>query len=129
MLQAGHSDVVLVDTMDELPSLADIQLAHMKLRALCLPGENNISPLTPRSADPSLVDPFVYCRCVTIQSNDPSFILVFYLTPISIELLNACLLGPSFFFFSPSALGIEPRDNVPLSYTPRPFCYFETRSC
>ncbi|XP_048213040.1 myotubularin-related protein 11 isoform X2 [Perognathus longimembris pacificus] len=37
MLQAGHSDVVLVDTMDELPGLADIQLAHLKLRALCLP--------------------------------------------------------------------------------------------
>ncbi|XP_063138652.1 myotubularin-related protein 11 isoform X6 [Rattus norvegicus] len=37
MLQAGHSDVVLVDTMDEMPSLADVQLAHLKLRALCLP--------------------------------------------------------------------------------------------
>ncbi|XP_040086710.1 LOW QUALITY PROTEIN: myotubularin-related protein 11 [Oryx dammah] len=37
MLQAGHSDVVLVDTMDELPSLADVQLAHLRLRALCLP--------------------------------------------------------------------------------------------
>ncbi|XP_008841951.1 myotubularin-related protein 11 isoform X3 [Nannospalax galili] len=37
MLQAGHSDVVLVDTTDEMPSLADIQLAHLKLRALCLP--------------------------------------------------------------------------------------------
>ncbi|KAM4860861.1 myotubularin-related protein 11 isoform 2-T2 [Thomomys bottae] len=37
MLQAGHSDVVLVDTMDELPGLADVQLAHLKLRALCLP--------------------------------------------------------------------------------------------
>ena len=34
MLQAGHSDVVLVDTMDELPSLADVQLAHLRLRAL-----------------------------------------------------------------------------------------------
>lgn len=42
MLQAGHSDVVLVDTMDEMPSLADIQLAHLKLRNLCLPGENNL---------------------------------------------------------------------------------------
>ncbi|XP_040854311.1 myotubularin-related protein 11 isoform X1 [Ochotona curzoniae] len=37
MLQAGHSDVVLVDTTDELPSLADIQLAHLRLRALCVP--------------------------------------------------------------------------------------------
>ncbi|CAK7298226.1 Myotubularin-related protein 11 [Vulpes lagopus] len=37
MLQAEHSDVVLVDTVDELPSLADVQLAHLKLRALCLP--------------------------------------------------------------------------------------------
>nr|XP_010587792.1 myotubularin-related protein 11 isoform X1 [Loxodonta africana] len=37
MLQAGHSDVVLVDTMDELPSLTDVQLAHLRLRALCLP--------------------------------------------------------------------------------------------
>ncbi|XP_049980555.1 myotubularin-related protein 11 isoform X2 [Alexandromys fortis] len=37
MLQAGHPDVVLVDSMDEMPSLADIQLAHVKLRALCLP--------------------------------------------------------------------------------------------
>ncbi|XP_051054773.1 myotubularin-related protein 11 isoform X2 [Phodopus roborovskii] len=37
MLQAGHSDVVLVDAMDEMPSLADTQLAHLKLRALCLP--------------------------------------------------------------------------------------------
>uniref|UniRef100_A0A8D1JB49 Myotubularin related protein 11 n=1 Tax=Sus scrofa TaxID=9823 RepID=A0A8D1JB49_PIG len=37
MLQAGHSDVVLVDTLDELPSLADVQLAHLRLRALCLP--------------------------------------------------------------------------------------------
>uniref|UniRef100_A0A8C5KL75 Myotubularin related protein 11 n=1 Tax=Jaculus jaculus TaxID=51337 RepID=A0A8C5KL75_JACJA len=36
MLQAGHSEVVLVDTVDEMPSLADIQLAHLKLRALCL---------------------------------------------------------------------------------------------
>lgn len=45
MLQAGHSDVVLVDTMDELPSLADVQLAHLKLRALCLPGEINFWPL------------------------------------------------------------------------------------
>ncbi|XP_075417145.1 myotubularin-related protein 11 isoform X2 [Tenrec ecaudatus] len=37
MLQAGHSDVVLVDTVEELPSLTDVQLAHMRLRALCLP--------------------------------------------------------------------------------------------
>ncbi|XP_012979284.3 myotubularin-related protein 11 isoform X2 [Mesocricetus auratus] len=37
MLQAGHSDVILVDAMDEMPSLADTQLAHLKLRALCLP--------------------------------------------------------------------------------------------
>ena len=44
MLQAGHSDVVLVDTMDELPSLADVQLAHLRLRALCLPGEINFDP-------------------------------------------------------------------------------------
>lgn len=42
MLQAGHSDVVLVDTMDELPSLADVQLAHLRLRDLCLPGKNNL---------------------------------------------------------------------------------------
>lgn len=42
MLQAGHSDVVLVDAMDDMPSLADTQLAHLKLRALCLPGENNL---------------------------------------------------------------------------------------
>lgn len=46
MLQAGHSDVVLVDTVDELPTLADVQLAHLKLRALCLPGEitSDLSP-------------------------------------------------------------------------------------
>ncbi|GAB1287864.1 Myotubularin-related protein 11 [Apodemus speciosus] len=37
MLQAGHSDVVLVDTLDEMPNLTDIQLAHLKLRTLCLP--------------------------------------------------------------------------------------------
>ncbi|XP_012585495.1 PREDICTED: myotubularin-related protein 11 isoform X2 [Condylura cristata] len=37
MLQAGHSDVVLVETMDELPSLTDVQVAHLRLRALCLP--------------------------------------------------------------------------------------------
>ncbi|XP_004618174.1 myotubularin-related protein 11 isoform X2 [Sorex araneus] len=37
MLQAGHTDVVLVDTVDELPSLADVHLAHLQLRALCLP--------------------------------------------------------------------------------------------
>ncbi|XP_051013682.1 myotubularin-related protein 11 isoform X1 [Acomys russatus] len=37
MLQAGHADVVLVDTTDDMPGLADIQLAHLKLRALCLP--------------------------------------------------------------------------------------------
>ncbi|XP_007485422.1 myotubularin-related protein 11 isoform X2 [Monodelphis domestica] len=37
LLQAGHSDIVLVDTVDELPTLADIQLAHLRLRALCLP--------------------------------------------------------------------------------------------
>ncbi|KAG8509215.1 Myotubularin-related protein 11 [Galemys pyrenaicus] len=37
MLQAGHSDVVLVETMDELPGLADVQLAHLRLRSLCLP--------------------------------------------------------------------------------------------
>lgn len=37
MLQAGHSDVVLVDAMDELPGLADVQLAHLRLRALCVP--------------------------------------------------------------------------------------------
>ncbi|ELV10774.1 Myotubularin-related protein 11 [Tupaia chinensis] len=37
MLQAGHSDVVLIDTVDELPSLTDVQLAHLRLRALCLP--------------------------------------------------------------------------------------------
>ncbi|XP_060249052.1 myotubularin-related protein 11 isoform X2 [Meriones unguiculatus] len=37
MLQAGHSDVVLVDTTDEMPSLADIHLAHLRLRTLCLP--------------------------------------------------------------------------------------------
>lgn len=44
MLQAGHSDVVLVDTVDELPSLTDVQLAHLKLRALCLPGEITSDP-------------------------------------------------------------------------------------
>lgn len=56
MLQAGHSDVVLVDTVDELPSLADVQLAHLRLRALCLPGEITSGPyLHPRSADPNLV--------------------------------------------------------------------------
>ncbi|XP_055968914.1 myotubularin-related protein 11 [Sorex fumeus] len=37
MLQAGHTDVVLVDTVDELPSLADVHLAHLQLRSLCLP--------------------------------------------------------------------------------------------
>ncbi|XP_044532023.1 myotubularin-related protein 11 [Gracilinanus agilis] len=37
LLQAGHSDIVLVDAVDELPTLADIQLAHLRLRALCLP--------------------------------------------------------------------------------------------
>ncbi|XP_051714675.2 LOW QUALITY PROTEIN: myotubularin-related protein 11 [Oryctolagus cuniculus] len=37
MLQAGHSDVVLVDVVDELPGLADVQLAHLRLRALCVP--------------------------------------------------------------------------------------------
>lgn len=42
MLQAGHADVVLADTVDELPSLADVQLAHLRLRALCLPGENHL---------------------------------------------------------------------------------------
>lgn len=57
MLQAGHSDVVLVDTMDEMPSLADVQLAHLKLRALCLPGENNLGAL-----NPNLVYSFVHCR-------------------------------------------------------------------
>lgn len=45
MLQAGHSDIVLVDTLDELPSLADVQLAHLRLRALCLPGEINFDLL------------------------------------------------------------------------------------
>lgn len=44
MLQAGHSDVVLVDAVDELPSLTDVQLAHLKLRALCLPGEMTSDP-------------------------------------------------------------------------------------
>lgn len=42
MLQAGHADVVLADTVDELPTLADVQLAHLRLRALCLPGENHL---------------------------------------------------------------------------------------
>ncbi|XP_053446696.1 myotubularin-related protein 11 isoform X5 [Nycticebus coucang] len=37
MLQAGHADIVLVGTMDELPALADVQLAHLRLRALCVP--------------------------------------------------------------------------------------------
>lgn len=60
MLQAGHSDVVLVDTMDELPNLADVQVAHLRLRALCLPGESNLWPFTPtpRSVDPNLICPF-----------------------------------------------------------------------
>ncbi|NXL83362.1 MTMRB protein, partial [Alectura lathami] len=38
LLRAGRGPCVLADT-SELPGLADIQLAHLKLRALCLPGE------------------------------------------------------------------------------------------
>ncbi|KAM6234387.1 myotubularin-related protein 11 isoform 2-T2 [Porphyrio hochstetteri] len=37
LLLGGRGPCVLVDTA-ELPTLADIQLAHLKLRALCLPG-------------------------------------------------------------------------------------------
>ncbi|EGV94784.1 Myotubularin-related protein 11 [Cricetulus griseus] len=55
MLQAGHSDVVLVDAMDDMPSLADTQLAHLKLRALCLPGLD-LDPDLFVLLDPSLLD-------------------------------------------------------------------------
>nr|XP_025977390.1 splicing factor 3B subunit 4 [Dromaius novaehollandiae] len=34
---AGHAQCVLVDAAAELPSLAELQLAYLKLRALCLP--------------------------------------------------------------------------------------------
>ncbi|XP_028911355.1 myotubularin-related protein 11 [Ornithorhynchus anatinus] len=36
LLLAGHSECVLVDTAEELPSLADIQLSHTRLASLCL---------------------------------------------------------------------------------------------
>lgn len=39
----GRGPCVLADTA-ELPSLADIQLAHLRLRALCLPGELRGAP-------------------------------------------------------------------------------------
>lgn len=41
LLLGGRGPCVLADTA-ELPTLADIQLAHLKLRALCLPGERGV---------------------------------------------------------------------------------------
>lgn len=38
LLLGGRGPCVLVRTA-ELPGPADVQLAHLKLRALCLPGE------------------------------------------------------------------------------------------
>ncbi|XP_067169606.1 myotubularin-related protein 11 [Apteryx mantelli] len=37
LMLAGHGQCVLVEAAAELPSLAELQLAHLKLRALCLP--------------------------------------------------------------------------------------------
>ncbi|XP_064355149.1 myotubularin-related protein 11 isoform X1 [Dromaius novaehollandiae] len=37
LMLAGHAQCVLVDAAAELPSLAELQLAYLKLRALCLP--------------------------------------------------------------------------------------------
>ncbi|XP_075463740.1 myotubularin-related protein 11 isoform X2 [Ascaphus truei] len=36
LLFANHSQCVVVDTTDELPAIADIQLSYVKLRSLCL---------------------------------------------------------------------------------------------
>lgn len=54
LLLGGRGPCVLADAT-ELPSLADIQLAHLKLRALCLPGERGRvgTPLRPPGSPPS----------------------------------------------------------------------------
>lgn len=56
LLLGGRGPCVLADTA-ELPTLADIQLAHLKLRALCLPGKwhwvDRGDPQAPRGAGPS----------------------------------------------------------------------------
>lgn len=44
LLRAGRGPCVLADTA-ELPTLADIQLAHLKLWALCLHGERGTGTL------------------------------------------------------------------------------------
>uniref|UniRef100_A0A8V5GTS1 Uncharacterized protein n=1 Tax=Melopsittacus undulatus TaxID=13146 RepID=A0A8V5GTS1_MELUD len=57
LLLGGRGPCVLVRTA-ELPGPADIQLAHLKLRALCLPGDAHRDPfwgtLTPSPPFPSL---------------------------------------------------------------------------
>ncbi|NXH14697.1 MTMRB protein, partial [Bucco capensis] len=57
LLLGGRGPCVLADT-SELPTLADIQLAHLRLRALCLPGlgtppDPTLCSPTPQTLEPS----------------------------------------------------------------------------
>ncbi|NXA97561.1 MTMRB protein, partial [Melanocharis versteri] len=52
LLLGGRGPCVLADTA-ELPTLADIQLAHLRLQALCLPGDpsHHLAPAEPSDRD------------------------------------------------------------------------------
>lgn len=79
LLRAGRGPCVLADTA-ELPTLADIQLAHLKLWALCLHGERGTGTLGsprahsgvggghPRAPRPALTPPPFAC---TAQARRP----------------------------------------------------------
>ncbi|XP_069074335.1 myotubularin-related protein 11 isoform X2 [Pleurodeles waltl] len=42
LMFANHSQCVIVDTVDELPNLAEIQMSYLKLRSLCM-NENSVA--------------------------------------------------------------------------------------
>lgn len=61
LLLGGRGPCVLADTA-ELPTLTDIQVAHLKLRALCLPGEQGLGWGEGSSGGPPSPTPRVLLR-------------------------------------------------------------------
>lgn len=53
ILFGGQTQCVVVDLGDDMPSPADVQLAHTRLRSLCLGGEEFITPASTPSLKPN----------------------------------------------------------------------------
>lgn len=102
MLQAGHSDVVLVDTMDELPSLADVQLAHLRLRALCLPDSSVAEDKWLSALEGTRwLD---YVRACLRKASDISVLVTSRVRSVILQVSWTPLLCPFFLFITQSAV-------------------------